>query len=79
MLDAAEALGFIGASPVAHLVKNLPANAGDARDVLALWVGRPLEEDLEAHSNILVCRIPWTEEPGKLQFVELDMTEYVCM
>ena len=42
-------------------------------------LGDPLEEDLEAHSNILVCRIPWTEEPGKLQFVELDMTEYVCM
>ena len=42
-------------------------------------LGDPLEEDLEAHSNILVCRIPWTEEPGNLQFVELDMTEYVCM
>ena len=40
MLDAAEALGFIRASPVAHLVKNLPANAGDARDVLDPWVGR---------------------------------------
>ena len=24
---------FVGASPVAHLVKNLPANAEDARDV----------------------------------------------
>ena len=40
MLDAAEALGFIGASSLAHLAKILPANAGDARDVLDLWVGR---------------------------------------
>ena len=28
-----------------------------------------LEEDMATHSSILVWRIPWTEEPGKLQSV----------
>ena len=27
----------------------------------------PLEKGMAAHSNILAQRIPWTEEPGKLQ------------
>ena len=38
----------------------------------------PLEKGMATHSNVLVWRIPWTEEPGKLQFVgckELDTTE----
>ena len=26
----------------------------------------PLEKGMETHSNILVCRIPWTEEPDWL-------------
>ena len=26
-----------------------------------------LEEETATHSSILACRIPWTEEPGKLQ------------
>ena len=30
----------------------------------------PLEEGLAAHSSILAWRIPWTEEPDGLQFVE---------
>ena len=28
----------------------------------------PLEEEPAAHSSILAWRIPWTEEPGGLQF-----------
>ena len=38
----------------------------------------PLEEEMATHSSILAPRIPWTEEPGGLQFVgctESDMTE----
>ena len=31
----------------------------------------PLEE-MVTHSSILAWRIPWTEEPGKLQFMELQ-------
>ena len=27
----------------------------------------PLEEEMAIHSNILAWRIPWTEEPGRLQ------------
>ena len=30
----------------------------------------PLEEGMATHSSILAWRIPWTEEPGKLQSVE---------
>ena len=32
----------------------------------------PLEEDMVTHSSILVWRIPWTEEPGGLQSMELQ-------
>ena len=38
----------------------------------------PLVKEMETHSIILAWRIPWTEEPGGLQFhsvAELDMTE----
>ena len=27
----------------------------------------PLEKEMATHSNILAWRIPWTEEPGRLQ------------
>ena len=27
----------------------------------------PLEEEMLTHSSILAWRIPWTEEPGRLQ------------
>ena len=29
----------------------------------------PLEEEMATHSNILTWKIPWTEKPGRLQFV----------
>ena len=29
----------------------------------------PLEEEMATHSSILAWRIPWTEEPGRLQFM----------
>ena len=32
----------------------------------------PLVEDLATHSSILAWRIPWTEEPGGLQSMELQ-------
>ena len=32
----------------------------------------PLEEGMVTHSSILAWRIPWTEEPGRLQRVEHD-------
>ena len=56
---------------VALLVKNLPANAGDIRDLGSFpgWEDL-LEECMATHSDILVWRMPWTEEPGGLQSVE---------
>jgi len=52
--------GFTGGS----VVKNPPVNAGDAGDV-----GQEdhLEEEMTTHSKILAWKIPWTEEPGRLQ------------
>ena len=38
----------------------------------------PLEKEMAIHSSILAWKIPWTEEPGGLQFMgwqDLDMTE----
>ena len=29
----------------------------------------PLEEEMATHSSILAWGIPWTEEPGRLQFM----------
>ena len=30
----------------------------------------PLEEEMATHSSILARKIPWTEEPGRLQSME---------
>ena len=43
-----------GASQVALVVKNPPANAGDGRDVGSIpEMGRSVEEGMATHSNIL--------------------------
>ena len=31
-----------------------------------------LEKEMSTHSSILAWRIPWTEEPGELQSMELQ-------
>ena len=51
------------------MVKNLPANAANLRDIgLILDQDDPLEKGMATHSiSILAWRIPWTEEPGGLQ------------
>ena len=49
----------LGASQVVPVVKNLPANAGDIRDLSSIpGSGDPLAKSMRAHSNILACRIP---------------------
>ena len=56
---------------VVQMVKNVPANAGDIRDwVWTLSQGDPLEKGMATHSSTLTWRIPWTEEPGRLQSME---------
>ena len=58
------------ASQVALLVKNPPADAGEARDTGSVpGSGRPAREgneEMATHSDSLDWRIPWTEEPGGL-------------
>ena len=62
--------GNKGVSQVVLVVKNLPASAGDVRDMSSIpGLEAPLEEGMAAHSSILAWRIPWTEEPGGLQFI----------
>ena len=42
---------------------------------IQVWfLGRkdPLEEGMETHSSILAWKIPWTEDPGRLQSIELQ-------
>ena len=57
----------LGASQVALVVKNPPANAGDIRDLgLIPGLGKLLEEGIATHSSILAWKIPWTEKPGGL-------------
>ena len=57
--------------------KNLPTNVGDAQDVgLMPGLGSnptdPLEKGIAPHFSILAWKIPWTEEPGGLQSMELQ-------
>ena len=50
------------------LVKNAPADAGNSGE--GGWIlgwEDPLEEEMATHSSTLAWRIPWTEEPGRLQ------------
>ena len=55
-------------SQVVLVVKNLPVNAGDARDVgLIPGSGRYPGVEYATHSSILSWRITWTGEPGRLQ------------
>ena len=58
------------------MVRRLPA-------VRETWVRSlgwedPLEKEMATHSSTLAWKIPWTEEPGRLQSMghkELDTTE----
>ena len=55
------------ALPIAQMVKNLPAV--QETQVRSLGQEDPLEKETATHSSILAWRIPWTEEPGELQFM----------
>ena len=54
-------------SLVAQTMKNLPAM--QETWVQSLGQEDPLEKEMATHSSILAWRIPWTEEPGGLQFM----------
>ena len=42
------------------------------RQVQSLGWEDSLEKEMATHSNILAWRIPWTEEPGRLQSMGLQ-------
>ena len=50
---------------LAQVVKHLPV----MRETWIRSLGQeaPLEKDMATHSSTLAWRIPWTEEPGRLQ------------
>ena len=51
------------------MVKNLPT----MQETLVRSLGweDPLEKGMATHFSIIAWRIPWTEEPGRLQFMGL--------
>ena len=52
-------------SLVAQMVKNLPAIW--KTQVRSLGQEDPLKEEMASHSSSLAWKIPWTEEPGRLE------------
>jgi len=59
------------------VVKNLPDNARRyRRQFRSLRWEDPLEEQMATNSSILAWRIPWTEEPGGLQFMGSQRLRY---
>ena len=65
--------------PDSSVVKNPPANAGDAGDMGSIpWKGweYPLEKEMVSHSNILPWKIQWTEETGGLQPMGLQRVRH---
>ena len=62
-------MGFLDGSAV----KNPPAMQETQRtQVQSLGQEDPLEKEMAAHSSILAWKIPWTEEPGRLQSMGLQ-------
>ena len=62
---------------MAQMVKNLP----EMRETQVQPLGweDPLEEEIATHSSILAWRIPQTEEPGRLQSMELRRIRHGCV
>ena len=52
------------------MVNNLPAVQETC--VQSVDQEDPLEKGMATHSSILTWKIPWTEEPGRLQFMGLQ-------
>ena len=56
------------------MVKSLPA----VQEIQVRSLGRegPLEKEMATQSSILAWRIPWTEEPGRLQSTGLQKVRH---
>jgi len=59
---------------VTLVVKNPHASAGDMGVISGLG-GSP-EEGMATHCSILAWRLPWTEEPGRLQSMALQRVRH---
>ena len=59
---------------MSQMVKNLPA----MQEAKVQYLRRedPLEKGMDTHSTILAWRIPWTEEPDRLQSMGLQGRDY---
>ena len=59
---------------VAQMIKCLPT----MRETWAQSLGLedPLEKEMGTHSGTLAWKIPWTEEPGKLQSMGLQRVRH---
>ena len=55
------------ASLVTQMVKNLPAV--QETHVQSLGLEDALGKEMATHASIFAWRIPWTKEPGRLQFM----------
>ena len=68
LLQLLDARYFSEYFPGGAVVKNLPANARDTKDMGSI-LGPGICSGLGNgnHSNSLAWKIPWTEEPGGLQ------------
>ena len=61
------------ASLVAQTVKHLPT----MREIPVRSLGREdLEKEMATHSCILAWKIPWTEDPGRLQAMGLQRVRH---
>ena len=58
------------------MVKNLPANAGDEREVGSYPRSGRVPGEGNGNLSILTWEIPWTEEPGRLQFMGLQRVRH---
>ena len=56
---------FLGASLMVQTVKHLPTMRETRVRSLSREV--PLEKEMATHSSTLAWKIPWMEEPGRLQ------------
>ena len=55
---------------MAQRLKHLPAT--QETRVRSLGLEDPLEKEMSTHSSILAWKIPWMEEPGRLQSTGLQ-------
>ena len=53
--------------PGGSVIRHLPVM--QETQVQSLCREDPLEEEMTNHSSILAWEVPWTEEPGRLQFM----------